>query len=302
MKRFAFISLFASLITIVIKFSAYYITLSIGILSDALESFINLFASIFLIYSVILSQRPSDKEHLYGHGKIEYLSSALEGIFILLAGASILYGSINRIINPFIILHIEYGIILSIICGAINLLTSFILFKGAKKFDSIALEADAKHLLSDVISTVGLVISFFIMYLNPEKLWFLDPIMGIFISLNILKMSYSLLKKSISGLMDYTLPEEEIEKIKSIINKHRKDVGKWHGLKTRKSGSNRFIEFHLLVPGEMSVKKSHDICCAIEKDIQKHLPNSHVIIHVEPEEEKDSWNGTIVGGLNPSDE
>ena len=302
MRRFAYYSLFASIITIAIKFSAYFITSSIGILSDAFESFINLFASIFLIYSVIISQRPSDKDHLYGHGKIEYLSSAFEGILILLAGMGILYGSIDRIINPHIISCIGYGIFLSIICGAINFLTSLILFKGAKEFDSIALESDAKHLLSDVISTIGLVVTLFIMYLNPKKLWFLDPIIGIFIGLNILRMSYPVLKKSISGLMDYTLPDEEIEKIKSIIKEHRKDIGKWHGLKARRSGSKRFIEFHLLVPGDMSVKKSHDVCCEIEKDIQKLLPGSHVIIHVEPEEDMVSWDGKMVGGLSPTDE
>ncbi len=133
MRRFAYYSLFASIITIFIKFWAYYITSSIGILSDALESFINLFTSIFLLYSVIISQRPSDRNHLYGHGKIEYFSSALEGGFILIAGLAILYSSVNRIINPHVISCIGYGVILSIVCGVINLLTSLLLFTGAKK-------------------------------------------------------------------------------------------------------------------------------------------------------------------------
>ncbi len=285
MKRFAYLSLIASILTIGIKFWAYFITSSISILSDAVETVINLISSIILIHAIIISQKPPDKEHLYGHGKVEYFSSLLEGIFILLAGIGILYGSFERILSPRIVVSIEYGIVLSIICGAINFIVAFILLKGAKQYDSIALEADAKHLLSDVISTIGIVVGLSIMYFYPKKLWFLDPIIGFILGINIIRMSIPLIRRSISELMDRSLPEKESQEIISIIESHT-GKGKWHALKTRKAGTTRFIEFHLVFPGNLTVKKSHDICSKIEDDILKKFPNSNIIIHVEPEEDE----------------
>ncbi len=285
MKRFAYLSLIASILTIGIKFWAYFITSSISILSDAVETVINLISSIILIHAIIISQKPPDKEHLYGHGKVEYFSSLLEGIFILLAGIGILYGSFERILSPRIVVSIEYGIVLSIICGAINFIVAFILLKGAKQYDSIALEADAKHLLSDVISTIGIVVGLSIMYFYPKKLWFLDPIIGFILGINIIRMSIPLIRRSISELMDRSLPEKESQEIISIIESHT-GKGKWHALKTRKAGTTRFIEFHLLFPGDFTVKRSHDICSKIEDALLKKFPNSNIIIHVEPEEDE----------------
>ncbi len=299
MRKFAFLSLGCALLTIIIKFSAYYLTSSIGILSDAIESLINLVASIILVVSVIVSQRPPDKKHLYGHGKIEYLSSGAEGILILIAGSGIICSCIRRSLSPYVLMNIGYGAVLSVVSGGLNLMVALLLLKGAKKYDSIALEADAKHLLTDVITTIGLGVGLVIMYFAPRKLWFLDPIIGFVLGINILYMGFCLIKRSFSGLMDHALPEEEMEILKKIISVNKKHVlSRWHGLKARRSGSKRFIEFHLLFPGDMSVKESHDLCCEIEKEIKKRFPGSHVTIHVEPLEDSKSWDASEVGGID----
>lgn len=296
MRRFAYISLIAAISTVGLKFYAYYLTSSVGILSDAIESLVNLVSSIVLISCVILSLKPPDKNHLYGHGKIEYFSSALEGLLIIIAGSGIIYTSIKRLLQPCILSSIELGILISSIAGVINLIAGFIILKGAKRFNSIALEADAKHLFTDVLTTLGVVVGLGIMYFVPDKFWFVDPAIGLVLGIHILFMGMPLLKRSFSELLDKALSEEEMNIIKNSIFSHKKD-NKWHGLKARRAGQKRFVEFHLLFPGKMSVKKSHDICCEIEKDIKDKLPNTQVTIHVEPEEDEKSWDSEHVGGL-----
>lgn len=297
MRRFAYVSLLAAILTVGLKFYAFYLTSSIGIFSDAIESLVNFVSSIVLISCVILSLKPPDKNHLYGHGKIEYFSSALEGILIIIAGSGIIYTSIKRLLHPCNLHSIEFGILITSIAGIINFIAGLIILKGAKRFGSIALEADAKHLFTDVITTLGIVVGLGIMYFVPSKFWFLDPAIGLALGIHILFMGMPLLKRSFSELLDKALSEEEINIIKDSILFHKKD-NKWHGLKARRAGQKRFVEFHLLFPGKMSVKKSHDICCEIEKDIKHKLPNTHVTIHVEPEEDEKSWDSHHVGGLD----
>ncbi len=297
MKKFTLISLLAAIITVGLKFYAYYLTSSIGILSDALESLVNLVSSIVLVICIIFSQKPPDEKHLYGHEKAEYFSSALEGILILIAGLGILYGSIKRFLNPRQLTSIELGIIVSSAAAIVNLVAGLLIMIGAKKFKSIALEADAKHLFTDVITSAGVIAGLIIMYLIPDKLWFLDPAIGVILGINILFMGIPLIKRSFSELMDKALSEDEMNIIKNSILLHKKD-NKWHGLKTRRAGQKKFVEFHLLFPGNMTVKDAHDICCEIEKQIKNKLPNTLVTIHMEPEEDEKSWDSQQVGGLD----
>ncbi len=287
MKRFAYLSLLGAIITITLKIVAFWITQSVSLLSDALESFINLFASLILLLSIHISQKPPDKNHLYGHGKIEYFSSGFEGLLIISAGMGIIITSAKRFIHPFLPSSLEIGLPFSIASAGINFILAKILIKAAREFDSIALEADAKHIMADVYTTSGIVMTLGIVYLFPHKLKFVDPTIAILLGIHLLRGGIDLIKKSVAGLMDHSISGEEILLIEKILENKLGDNKRWHGLKARRSGPTRFIEFHLLFPGKTTVKKSHDVCCEIEKEISSHIPNCKITIHVEPQEESE---------------
>lgn len=283
------------------KLGAYFLINSIGLLSDLTETFVNLTAGIVVLTALHVATRPPDKKHTYGHGKVEYFSSALEGILIMIAAAGIIYASIYRILNS-VVLNVTYvGLIVAISAASVNFISAQIMLRAAKFYDSIALEADAKHLMTDVWTTLGLVVNLYIIRFSPQKLWFLDPIIAILLAGNIAFTGISLLKRSLSALMDLSLPTQEQEIITDAVEQIAGPSAHYHGLKTRKAGSDRFIEFHLLLPGEKSVKKSHDLCCEIENKIKQKLPGANIMIHIEPKEDKASWDGEEVGGLSKHD-
>ncbi len=285
MRRFAYLSLLGALVTIVLKVVAFWVTQSVSLLSDALESFINVVASLVLIFSIHVSQKPPDENHLYGHGKIEYFSSGFEALLILFAGAGIIFTSLKRLFSPFYPSNLQVGLLFSLGSAGVNFILARMLLKAAREFDSIALEADARHIMADVYTTVGIIGGLTVVYLFPGRLWFLDPIIAIGVGVHILWGAISLLRRSVAGLMDHSLSREEMRVIEEVLERHMGGRGRWHELRARRSGPWRFIEFHLLFPGEETVKNSHDICCAIEKEIGSRIPNSRVTIHVEPEEE-----------------
>lgn len=296
--RFAFLSITASICTLALKLGAYFLINSIGLLSDLTESFVNLTAGIVVLTTLYVATRPPDKKHSYGHGKVEYFSSALEGILIIIAAAGIIYASIYRILNS-VVLNVTYvGLIVAILSAFVNFISSQIMFRAAKFYDSITLEADAKHLMTDVWTTLGLVVNLYIIKFSPEKLWFLDPIIAIILAANITFTGISLLKRSLSALMDRSLPTHELEIITDAVEQKAGPSVQYHGFKTRKAGSDRFIEFHLLLPGERSVKKSHDLCCEIENEIKQKLPGANIMIHIEPKEDEVSWDEEELGGLS----
>lgn len=296
--KFAYLSLVAALLTLGLKFSAFFWTNSISLLSDALETVINLISSIILIVSLSISSRPPDEKHAYGYGKIEYISTAIEGFFILIASFSIILAAYKRITNKVILDHIFPGVYIAVGSALINLFIGLVLIKVSKKYDSILLEADGRHLLTDVWTTFGIVIGLLVMNFCPKRLWFLDPLFAILISLQIIKTAIILLKRAYSGLMDVSLPEDEVNLIVNIIKEIGGPRARFHCLKTRKVARDRFVEFHLVLPSYTTVKDSHDICCLIEERIQKSLPNTKVMIHIEPAEDESSWNGDKMGGIN----
>jgi len=298
MQKYALISLLCSLITVGLKFYGYYLTKSIGLLSDGLESIINIVASLILIWTIYISKQPADHKHHYGHGKAEYFSSAFEGLLIMLAGGAIIFECINRFHSPVPITNIFQGIVFSGLATLLNLITGVIILKGARKLESIALEADAKHILADVKTTLGVMLGLVIIYLSNGRYWFADPLVGLAIALNIIWEGFELLKRSFSGLMDESLSEEELQTIIKIIEKSS-GQNKWHGLKTRKAGTSKFIEFHLLFPGNMALQHVHDLCCIIENNLYQKFPNAQIIIHPEPEEDIRSWDSRHAGGINP---
>lgn len=299
--RFAYLSIGASLLTMALKFGAYYLTGSVGLLSDALESVVNLTAGIIALLAIILAHRPADRDHAYGHGKVEYFSSGMEGILICLAALGIAFASVQRFLNPQPIENLGTGIVIAILAGAVNLITAKIMLRAAREYDSIVLEADARHLLTDVWTSAGLVGALAVMLFGPPSWQILDPVLGLGMSATIFWTGLGLIRRSIGGLMDTVLPVSEISQITTaIVQSGGTDAG-YHGLRTRKSGSVRFVDFHLLVPGAMTVQESHDLCCAIEERIRDGLPGAQITIHVEPREDHASFDGGKVGGLCDAD-
>lgn len=299
--RFALLSITASILTLALKFFAYFLTGSVGLLSDAFETVINLSAGMIVLVTLIKAYKPADKKHAFGHAKLEYLAGAFEALLILTAAAGILYMAVQRLLSPAVLDQIGTGLAVAVLAAGINFLAARIMLRAARTFESIALEADAKHLLTDVWTSLGLVLSLGLMQINPQKLWFLDPALAILLAANISWTGISLMQRSLSGLLDQALPKQELKLIMDKINSIAGRQARYHALKTRKAGAHRFIEFHLLLPGHYSVQGAHDLCCSIEREINKELPNARIVIHVEPEEDGLSWDGEQSGGLQDKD-
>jgi cation diffusion facilitator family transporter len=294
-RRYAIYSIVASVLTLTLKFTAWGMTGSVGLLSDATESIVNLTAGVLALTAITIAMRPADSSHSYGHGKAEYFSSGIEGILIIVAACGITYAAINRFLDPQELVNLGPGLGLALLSSVINFVTARVMLRAATHFDSITLEADAKHLLTDVWTSVGLVAGLAVLLVMPQ--WkILDPIIAIIMAANIVFTGVSLLRRSISGLMDDALPKEEIERIGEAIRKHQGEHATFHGLRTRKSGPRRFIDFHLLLPGETTVQAAHDLCCVIEEEIKAGLNRAEVTIHVEPIECDSSYDGREVGG------
>ncbi|WP_031482402.1 cation diffusion facilitator family transporter [Maridesulfovibrio frigidus] len=296
-KKYIYYSIAASIITLILKFWAWHITDSVGLLSDAMETVVNLVAGILALGALTMALKPADPNHTYGHGKAEYFSSGAEGMLILIAAVGIIYASIDRFISPSVPTNLGFGLIIAILSSVVNFVTAKIMLKGAKKHDSITLEADAKHLLTDVWTSIGLVLGLGVMLFTPPSWAILDPIIAVIMAGNIIFTGFYLIKKSYSGLMDNALPQSELNIIDKAIRDSAGQETIYHGLRTRKAGSQRFIDFHLLLPGEVTINKSHTLCNKIESCIKDELNNCRVTIHVEPEEDKASYDCDEVGGL-----
>ena len=295
--RYAKYSIAASLATMVLKFGAWSMTGSVGLLSDAVETLINLAAGIMALYALLLARRPPDSDHTYGHGKVEYLSSGVEGVLILVAATGIVYAAVGRFLTPAPLESLGLGLGLALAASLVNFVTARAMLGAAKRYDSLILEADAKHLLTDVWTSVGLVAGLAVILVVPS--WkILDPIIAVVMAVNIAFTGWDLLKRAVSGLMDNALPEDEVRGIQEAIVEVAGEGATWHGMRTRKSGTNRFLDFHLLVDGRCTVKKAHDLCCDIEDAIRARLPGIQITCHVEPREDGQSWDGDEVGGLN----
>jgi len=298
-QRIALLSIAASIATLALKFGAYLLTGSVGLLSDAAESLVNLTAALVAFTMLSIAARPPDKNHTYGHDKAEYYSSGVEGTLILIAAASIIFTAVQRLLNPQPLGNLEIGSAIALAASAINFGVSRTMLRVAKKHDSIALEADAHHLMTDVWTSVGVVVGVGLVRLTGWQL--LDPLIAIAVALNIIIVGVGLLRRSIQGLMDTALPQAEIDEVQAAITRIAGERTPYHGLRTRKSGSRRFIDLHLLLPGRTTVQKSHDLVERIETEIEGRLPHTFVTIHVEPQEDAASWDGETVGGLSSTD-
>lgn len=283
-QRVIMVSIGAAIATMLLKFGAYLLTGSVSLLSDAAESSVNLVAALVAFGALTFVARPADESYRYGYDKAEYFSSGVEGALILVAAVTIIYTAVNRFLNPAPLANLGLGLAISLIASGINLGVARFMFGKAEQYDSITLEADAHHLMTDVWTSVGVVATLVVVMFAPPSWSILDPIIAMLLGLNIIRTGVSLVKRSVAGLMDVSLPPEEMDQIEAIIREKEGSNAVYHKFRTRKSASRRYVEFHLLLPGDISVRAAHDRCTAIETEIRSRLPKTRVTIHVEPVE------------------
>jgi cation diffusion facilitator family transporter len=292
-RSYTFLSIGAAAATIVLKLAAWRITGSVGLLSDALESGVNLVAALAAFWALSEAAKPADREHPYGHFKAEYFSSGLESALILVAAAAILVAAFQRLIAPEPLEQVGTGLGLSLVASAINGLVAVLLLGGGRRFHSITLRADAQHLLTDVRTSLGVVLAVALVQLTGQTI--LDPLIAIAVALSILVTGWRLLRETASGLLDQALPEAEQRQLEALLAAHTGEGLAVHALRTRVAGSRRFVAFHLLVPGHWSVQAGHDVCERLEREITAALPRTDVITHLEPIEDPRSWQDTGFG-------
>jgi cation diffusion facilitator family transporter len=279
--KVARLSIYSNTFLLILKLSAGFLMGSIAVLSEAIHSGIDLLAALIANYSVRKAGKPADDIHKFGHGKFENVSGTIEAILILAAAIIIIYESSQKIIKPPENLDfMEVGIAIMGISTVVNFYVSRKIMKVAKKAESIALEADAYHLTTDVYTSVGVFIGLVLIWITKNPIF--DPIIAIIVALIIIKASYDLTKRSISGIMDVKLSDEEEDLIKSIITEHYSEYAEYHNLRSRMSGAERFVDLHLVVPKNQPVIEAHDLCDHLEKDIKEKIPNLSILIHIEP--------------------
>ena len=266
LKKFIYLAIAAAVATISLKLLAYFLTGSVGLFSDALESVVNLIAAVVALFMITLAEKPADEEHAFGHYKAEYFSSAIEGGLIVIAAFSIIWSAIPRIIHPQPLENVGVGLLVAVGASAINLAVGMILIKNGKKNHSITLEADGKHLMTDVYTSVGVLIG--IGLVNITGFLVLDGIVAVGVAINILWTGYQLMHRSAQGLLDSAIPEEERQKIIDALAKFKDQNIEYHSLMTRQAGRRKFISLHILLPGKLSIQEGHDSVENIEKAIR----------------------------------
>lgn len=290
LSRMLWLSIAAAVSTISLKTLAWLLTGSVGLLSDAAESVVNLFAAVFALVIVTWAARPPDEEHAYGHEKADYLSVGVEGGLILLAAISIAYSSIGRLVDPQAINDVAIGVGVSIVASAINLSVARLLVREGRKHQSLTLEADGRHLMTDVWTSVGVVVGVIAVAMTGWER--LDPIIGLVVAVNIVVTGVSLIRNSAGGLMDRALSSDEVARIDAVLSHHRSEHVEFHALRTRRAGRRAFVSLHVPVPGEWSVKRGHDLVERLEADLRDELKTATIFTHLEPIEDPVSFADT----------
>jgi cation diffusion facilitator family transporter len=277
----------AAIATIALKLTAASVTGSVGLLSDALESVVNLVAVLVALWALRLAARPPDPVHQFGHGKAEYLSAAVEGTMIFVAAALIIWTSIGRLIDPAPLEQPGLGLVISTLASLINMAVGVALLRAGRRHRSLTLVADGKHLLTDVVTSAGVLVGIALVAIFGWDR--LDPIVAILVGVNILLTGYGLLRRSVSGMLDAALPAEDLAAIESILARYRREGIDFHALRTRESGRQRFVYVHVLVPDEWTVKRSHDVVERFKADLTTVLPDVVTFAHVEPRSDPASY-------------
>jgi cation diffusion facilitator family transporter len=287
LTRFAWLSIAAAILTIVLKAVAYLLTGSVGLLSDALESFVNLVGAVMALAMLTIAARPADEDHAYGHGKAEYFSSGVEGTLILIAAITIGVAAIQRFIAPRPLEQIGLGMIVSVGASLINLFVALVLLRSGKQHNSITLQANAHHLLTDVWTSGGVLIGVGAVALTGWER--LDPVVALIVAGNIVWTGVRIVRSSVSGLMDAALPLEAQNRLRSILDRYVEQGVEYHALRTRQSGARQFVSLHVLVPGAWTVQRGHRLLEGIEADIRRDLPGVIVFTHLESLDDPASW-------------
>jgi cation diffusion facilitator family transporter len=290
LTRFAWLSIAAAILTIALKAIAYWLTGSVGLLSDALESFVNLVGALMALAMLTIAARPADEDHAFGHSKAEYFSSGVEGTLILIAAASIGVAASQRLITPKPLEQIGLGLGVSIVASLVNLFVALVLLRASKKHNSITLEANAQHLMTDVWTSAGVIVGVGAVTLTDWER--IDPIVAFLVAGNIIWSGIRIVRNSVLGLMDTALPVEEQNKIRKVLKPLIHSGVQCHALRTRQSGARRFVSFHVLVPGIWTVQRSHRLLESIEADIRRAIPSVTVLTHLEPLNDLSSLEAT----------
>jgi cation diffusion facilitator family transporter len=285
---FAWLSVAAAIVTIALKTIAYWLTGSVGLLSDAMESIVNLVGAIMALAMLTIAARPADEDHAYGHYKAEYFSSGVEGMLILVAAIAIGAMAIPRLISPRPLEQIGLGLVISVAASLVNLFVSIVLLRAGKKYHSITLEADAQHLMTDVWTSAGVLIGVGATALTG---WVrLDPIVAILVACNIVWIGIRIVRKSVLGLMDTALSVKDLALIHKALEPYSQNGVEYHALRTRQSGTRQFVSFHVLVPGKWTVQQGHQLLESIEADIRQILPGVILFTHLESLDDISSWD------------
>jgi cation diffusion facilitator family transporter len=300
LQRYIWLSICASLVIIVIKAGAYFVTGSVGLMSDALESIVNLISAIIALTMLKISARPPDQEHRYGHDKVEYFSSGAEGAMIMIAAVGIAATAVVRLLHPIVIQKLDIGIALSTAASIINLVVAQVLIRVGRRRRSIVLEADGLHLMTDVWTSVGVIAGIAIVAFTHWQP--LDPLLALAVAANITWSGVLLIRRSMLGLMDTALPASDLQTIIAILDRYRAEGVQYHALRTRQSGSRGFVSVHIQAPGSWTVQQGHDLLEAVEADIRKIRPSTTVFTHMEPIEDPASWSDEALDRFDPMDE
>lgn len=293
-RKFALLSIAAALATIALKTLAWWLTDSVGLLSDALEGTVNLAGATLMLAMLVIASRPPDDNHAYGYSKAEYFASGFEGTLIVIAASLIAYAAAERLISPRPLDNVGAGLVVSAAASAINYAVARRLFAASSRYKSIALEADAQHLMTDVWTSAGVIIGVTAVVLTGW-LW-LDPLIALAVAANIVWSGVKLVKRSLSGLLDRALPLHERQALQRVLDRYRTQGIDFHALRTRQAGARSFVSVHVLVPAEWSVAQGHDLAHKVEHDVREALPGATVLTHIEPLGHPESYRDIDLDG------
>jgi cation diffusion facilitator family transporter len=297
LTRFAWLSIGAAVVTIGMKATAYLLTNSVGLLSDAMESIINLAGGIMALWMLIVAARPADDDHTYGHSKAEYFSSGAEGTLILIAAVSIALAAVGRLLSPRPLEQIGLGLGVSIVASLVNLGVAMVLLRKGKRSHSITLESNARHLLTDVWTSAGVIVGVGAVALTGWQQ--LDPLVALVVAGNICRTGLRIVRRSVHGLMDIALPPEELAIVHEVLQQYQPQGIQYHALRTRQAGALRFVAFHVIVPGSWTVHQGHQLLEQMEAGIRGALENVVVFTHLESLDDPSSWSDVDLDRRDP---
>jgi cation diffusion facilitator family transporter len=297
LTRWALVSIVAALATLALKFGAYGLTGSVGLLSDAVESSVNLLAAFTALFALWYATQPVDRSHNYGHQKIELFASAIEGVLILVAAGAIGWYAVERLLDPRPLESIGVGSVITLVATAVNFVVARLLLRVAAQHDSIVLAADGRHLMTDVWTSLGVLVG--ILLVRATGIEQLDPLVALLVAVNIVRTGLALVRTGFNGLMDRALPPVEVTAVRKAIEDELEPTTTYHALRTRRAGSRRFVDLHLLVPGRISVAQGHELANRIERAVEAVLPGAETTVHLEPVEDRNAWLDSALLPLEP---